>query len=129
MKIELSVDNNYLNLCTIKTSMSRKGRKLIHQEWQRAEKFMKNSNFHGKQNLTISLKIDNQIYFNKTKVKHKEDFYQNVFQLLEDFIMDKIYFFNKLDSSEKSFQLEQEYVQNQLNLITIKKLNKEMRKR
>lgn len=128
MKIKLSVDNNYLNLFNVETVLHRNGKKKIESEWKKAERFMKNSHFAGKKNLTVSLSVNNNVIFDKTKVKHKEDSYHNVFQLLENFLLDKLFFFNKLERNERTYQLEQEYIQNQLNLITIKKLNQEMRK-
>ncbi len=127
MQIELSIDNRYLSLCSVKTLFDRKGKQRIANEWMRVEKFIQNSSFPGKQNLIITLLIDDKPVFLKTKVKYKEESYRNVFQLLENFILDKLYFFQKLEEDEKTTDLQQEYMQNKETLTILKRLNKEMK--
>ena len=128
MKIEISVENKYLNLYNVKTIFDERGKKLLLHKWKNVESFMQCSNFSGKQNLTVTLIVNDRIIFDKTKMKHKEESYQNVFQMLENFLLDKIYFYKKLKYEDKTEQLEHEYIQNKNNLVLIQKLNQEIRR-
>lgn len=126
MKIELSIDNNFINLCNLDVSLNRSTKKILNDEWKKVERFIEKSTFNGKNNLTVSLMIDDEIIFNKTKMKYKGIRYHNVFHFLENFLRDKIYFYRKLKEDERTEQLKEEFFNNQMNLYVISQLNREM---
>ena len=128
MKVELSVDNNYLNLCKVNVIVNRNGKKKIDREWEKVERFIANSNFAGKNNLIVSLSIDDKIIFQQTKVKHKAERYQSVFHMMERFLMDKLHFYHKLTPEERTNELDAEYKRNIYSLQLIKKVDRKMRR-
>ena len=130
MKIELSIDNRYVNLCRINIlKLDKEGKKMLIAGWKSAEAFLKRSCFPGMDNLLITLTIDDKCIFQKTKVRLKKEYYSNVFELLEMFLKDKIYFYRKLEPDEITTALTSEYQNNLKNVKLMHDLNLALKER
>lgn len=126
MQIRLSIDNRFINLCDVETMFDASGKKLIKEAWKNVLKFMQNSSFAGQQNLIVCFEIDEMQIFDKTKIRMKKEEYQNVFELFDEFLRDKIYFYNQLEEPDKTDFLYHQYLTNLKQLKLIKTLSKEM---
>lgn len=130
MKIELSIDNRYVNLCKIKSvKLDKEGKRMIMAGWRSVEAFLNRSFFPGMDNLLVTLSIDDVCIFQKTKVRLKKEHYNNVFELLELFLKDKIYFYRKLEPDEITPILTAEYQRNLKYVKHMHELNLMMKER
>ena len=127
MQIKLSIDNRFISLCNVDTEFDDTGKKKISEAWKLVERFINNSNFAGVQNLIVSLDIDGTVFFDKTKVRLKKSQYKNVFNVFEEFLQDKIYFFKQLEEEEKTDFLCRQYQSNLKQIKIIHTLSEEMK--
>lgn len=127
MHIKLSIDNRFISLCNVSTEFDDAGKKKIIEAWKTVERFICNSNFAGVQNLIVSLEIDETTFFDKTKVRLKKNHYKNVFNVFEEFLQDKIYFFKQLEEEEKNDFLCRQYQSNLKQIKIIHTLSEEMK--
>lgn len=128
MRIVLSVDNRFLNLCKVSVKCDNNGKMKLDQAWSEVERFIQNSNYDGKRNLLVSLEIDEEIFFHDTKMKMKKESYHDVFEFLESFLQDKIYFYHHLEKEEKTQFLYAQYQENEKMLKKIQQVKRMMRK-
>ena len=110
-------------------SLDQEGKKMIMGGWKSAEAFLRKSFFPGMDNLLITLSIDDECIFQKTKVRLKKERYDNVFELLELFLKDKIYFYRKLELEEITSVLTSEYQNNLKNVKRMHELNLALKER
>lgn len=127
MYVSITIENRFISLCSVETEFNKKGKSKLKNAWKHVEDFLNKSNYAGVNNLLVTLEIDGRMMFDKTKVRLKRDHYETVFHMLEEFLLDKIYFFRQLEKQEIDDFLEEQYKQNCKDLKVIRNLKKEMR--